>query len=247
MDDIKRNATGSFWQTPIVEFLPQEGSSRDTRMKGNRSLRKQLLHRDAGRCGIHLGGCGRRLSSRDASVDHIFPKQLLSKELPYWRAFPYFELQPMCASCNKKKDSRFPLRLMPRRCTCCLWVYVLTYTSAYGKRKFLPISRHIDVQSQEERSFFAKYDNRVAIVRMMARGEQLRAMLCYLPTVVAVTEKSTGRRAAEGVLIPMRAAGIPDGVGATERTGGIISLEEMLESNELIARKDLNTVLAFTG
>lgn len=105
---------------------------------------RRILDRDGGRCGIHMSGCGERLSLQDAEIGHIVPKVLL-KPGPYDnmvpqqqvrtfrsrltregnRQFPKdMNIQPMHKTCNLRMGSAFPLVPIINHCSCCEYVYI---------------------------------------------------------------------------------------------------------------------------
>ena len=56
-------------------------------MKKQRKKRERklnLLKRDNYRCGIHLGGCGKKITLEETSVDHIIPKNIMKKNDLIW-------------------------------------------------------------------------------------------------------------------------------------------------------------------
>ena len=82
----------------------------------NRKRLSYLLHRDVRRCGIHVGGCGKRIRNRsDASLDHIFTKSFLKDREDGIRPQDYnqsWNCQPMHKACNAKRGGQiygFPL------------------------------------------------------------------------------------------------------------------------------------------
>ena len=81
---------------------------------------RTLNQRDGRRCGIHLGGCGKKISHRDQmSVDHIIPKKIpLSLYDEYPGSFEgHWNLQVMHAECNSRKGSDVS-RLLDLKCKC---------------------------------------------------------------------------------------------------------------------------------
>ncbi len=75
-----------------------------------------ILKRDNYKCGIHLGGCGKKLSLDSMTIDHIVPKNILKGCKEYKKQFKkykfidneFFNLQPMCLECKSKKQGNFP-------------------------------------------------------------------------------------------------------------------------------------------
>ena len=76
--------------------------------KISRVQRKNAWVRDSGRCGIHLGGCGRRIErSNQCEVDHIIPLVLAKLIAPAPREFDRpWNYQPMHKECNREKADR---------------------------------------------------------------------------------------------------------------------------------------------
>ena len=85
-----------------------------------RKQRGRLLRRDDRQCGVHLGGCGKRIDERDESnVDHIIPSAFFSKVGGRSRSLYEHDwnCQPMHAGCNNKKAA--VLAEWPKfRCSC---------------------------------------------------------------------------------------------------------------------------------
>ena len=82
----------------------------------SRKRLSSLLPRDSYMCGIHVGGCGKRIRNRaDASVDHIFTKSFFKDREDGIRPKHYNEewnCQPMHKECNRKRGGQvygFPL------------------------------------------------------------------------------------------------------------------------------------------
>ena len=77
-----------------------------------------LLKRDDYRCGIHLGGCGKKITLKETTVDHIIPqnvnkknklveiKKRYKKRTRESLANGLFNLQPMCSECNNSIKKR---------------------------------------------------------------------------------------------------------------------------------------------
>ena len=84
--------------------------------KNNRKRLSYLLSRDGFRCGVHTGGCRKRILNRaDASIDHIFTKSFFKDREDSIRPRDYNQLwncQPMHQECNAKRGGQiygFPL------------------------------------------------------------------------------------------------------------------------------------------
>ena len=78
-----------------------------------KEIKINLLRRDNYRCGIHLGGCGKKITLEETTIDHIVPQIILKDIKKYiqikkaYKAYTreslgngLFNLQPMCSSCN---------------------------------------------------------------------------------------------------------------------------------------------------
>lgn len=71
----------------------------------NKSLKDILLERDDYLCGIHVGGCRKRLAAGDATVDHIIPRNILKTDERAGTRISRDDAfkQPMCQDCNNNK------------------------------------------------------------------------------------------------------------------------------------------------
>ena len=81
------------------------------KQKNKKDFLKEILTRDDYRCGIHYGGCKRTLNPEEVTIDHIFPKQLFEGDVEGRHKNYYhspINLQPMCYSCNNKKEGSPP-------------------------------------------------------------------------------------------------------------------------------------------
>ena len=109
----------------------------------------QILDRDDGRCGIHLGGCGKEFNSHDnIDIGHIIPKtsriqptghdQLLPptemRKTKQWlisigdmelcREIDNLNIQPMHTECNQRMGSVWPPAQIVKHCECCEYMYM---------------------------------------------------------------------------------------------------------------------------
>ena len=89
-------------------------------MASNRHARRRVFRRDKGRCGIHLGGCGKEITDGEPyNRDHIIPRSLFSK-VAGDRLSEFdqdWNCQPMHVACNQSKS--FSLEGWPEfRCRC---------------------------------------------------------------------------------------------------------------------------------
>ena len=109
--------------------------------KSKKQQRKiNLLERDGYRCGIHFGGCGKRITLEETTVDHIVPQNIL-KDIERYKTIKklyknrtreslaggLLNLQPMCSDCNNvKKQGNFPPGSIIKRCSnkCCNFIYL---------------------------------------------------------------------------------------------------------------------------
>ncbi len=103
-----------------------------------------LLKRDNYRCGIHLGGCGKKITLEETTVDHIIPQNILKHDEEHKQRIKFLKklyksqtreslaggflnLQPMCPDCNNvKKQGNFPPQNIIKRCSnkCCNFIYI---------------------------------------------------------------------------------------------------------------------------
>ena len=112
--------------------------NKDKNEKQKQDIKLNLLKRDDYRCGIHLGGCGKKITLKEMTVDHIIPQNINPKDKlieikkGYKRrtkeslAKGLFGLQPMCSECNNSiKQGVFPPRNLNKRCSneCCKFIY----------------------------------------------------------------------------------------------------------------------------
>ena len=69
------------------------------------ALRGRLLKRDNHQCGIHVGGCGRKLTLATTTIDHIVPQNILRRNPAVYDQLAKDEsfLQPMCQHCNSAR------------------------------------------------------------------------------------------------------------------------------------------------
>lgn len=69
------------------------------------ALKRRLLERDSYRCGVHVGGCGRKLTKEATTIDHIVPRNILriNPEIYDQLASDESFLQPMCQDCNSAR------------------------------------------------------------------------------------------------------------------------------------------------
>ena len=94
-------------------------------MKSSQRL-SRLLPRDGHLCGIHIGGCGKKIRNRtDATVDHIFTKSYFKDREDSVRPKDYnrdWNLQPTHLQCNKDRGGQIyglPLFTCP-----CHWLQI---------------------------------------------------------------------------------------------------------------------------
>ena len=93
------------------------------KQKMKRERKTKSLKRDSYRCGIHLGGCGKKITLEETRLDHIAPQNITKKDnlVKIKRRYKkrtkeslangLFNLQPMCSKCNNSiKKGMFPPR-----------------------------------------------------------------------------------------------------------------------------------------
>ena len=103
-----------------------------------------LLERDDYRCGVHFGGCGKKITLDETTVDHIIPQNIFKYDEKYKERIKFLKklykfrereslaagllnLQPMCSDCNNlKKRGVFPPSNIIKRCSnkCCNFIYL---------------------------------------------------------------------------------------------------------------------------
>ena len=104
----------------------------------NRKLLSYLLSRDEHRCGIHIGGCRKKIPNRaDGSIDHIFTRSFFKDREVSIKPKDYNEprnCQPMHKDCNKTRGGQidgFPLF------TClCHWLQIYKTSRGHVLRLF---------------------------------------------------------------------------------------------------------------
>ena len=95
--------------------------------------KKRLLERDGYRCGVHVGGCGRKLTLASTTIDHIVPQNILRINPKVYDQLAGDEsfLQPMCQDCNSaRKQGRLDVAFT---CTC----HKATFFSLFGRPELL--------------------------------------------------------------------------------------------------------------
>ena len=115
-------------------------------MSQKRKKFKRIWVRDKGKCGIHLGGCGKDVTLGEAEIGHIVPKALGGKEPDEYiprrvrsemtkqkgiRLPINLNIQPMHRKCNEAMAATFPFVPMRQWCSCCKWIYA---TKDWGDR-----------------------------------------------------------------------------------------------------------------
>ena len=97
------------------------------------ALKKRLLKRDGYRCGVHVGGCGRKLTLAITTIDHIVPQNILRIDPAVYAQLAKDEsfLQPMCQDCNSaRKQGRLDVAFT---CNC----HSTTFFSLFGRPELL--------------------------------------------------------------------------------------------------------------
>ena len=86
-----------------------------------------LWKRDGERCGMHMDGCGEKMTLEDMTVDHIIPKHVMRVfQVPVHTWSNLDNLQGMHLNCNMGR--RFPCEIMMNettlpefKCKCHVW------------------------------------------------------------------------------------------------------------------------------
>ena len=102
-------------------------------MVKNAALKRRLLERDGYRCGVHVGGCGRKLTLATTTIDHIVPQNILRIDPKIYAQLARDEsfLQPMCQDCNSaRKQGRLDVAFT---CNC----HSATFFSLFGRPELL--------------------------------------------------------------------------------------------------------------
>lgn len=97
------------------------------------ALKRRLLERDGHQCGVHVGGCGRKLTLATTTIDHIVPQNILrvSPEIYDQLASDESFLQPMCQDCNSaRKQGRIAVEFT---CKC----HSASFFILFGKPELL--------------------------------------------------------------------------------------------------------------
>lgn len=66
----------------------------------------KLLQRDNYTCGIHVGGCGKKIERNEATQDHIIPKNYIKTRSNNREFIGYWNYQPMHKRCNEKREGQ---------------------------------------------------------------------------------------------------------------------------------------------
>ena len=78
-------------------------------MSKNTAKLRKVMSRDGDICGLHLGGCGRKIETRgEASLDHIISQSYIKSMDPERRTEfkGIWNAQPMCRECNRDKKGQ---------------------------------------------------------------------------------------------------------------------------------------------
>ena len=129
----------------IGKFKQDQVQIEKMKKRSKKQKRKiNLLERDNYRCGIHLGGCGKKITLEETTVDHIIPQNILKYDEKHKQRIKFLKkfyknrtreslaggllnLQPMCSDCNNvKKRGNFPPNDIIKRCSneCCNFIYI---------------------------------------------------------------------------------------------------------------------------
>ena len=115
------------------------------------ALKRRLLKRDGNRCGVHVGGCRRKLTLEATTIDHIVPRNILRINPEIYDRLAYDEsfLQPMCKECNNKvKQGRIEVEFT---CKC----HSASFFILFGKPELLvsyekgSVTRRLRIPAEE--------------------------------------------------------------------------------------------------
>ena len=115
------------------------------------ALKRRLLERDGYRCGVHVGGCGRKLTLEKITIDHIVPRNILRVNPEIFDQLANDEsfLQPMCQDCNSaRKQGRIEVEFT---CKC----HSASFSILFGKPELLVsyekdyVTRRLRISAEE--------------------------------------------------------------------------------------------------
>ena len=138
-------------------------------MPGNR--KKRLLRRDGNICGLHLDGCGKRITKSEiqsTTIDHIIPRDYIVKVVPERKK--EFEkdwnLQPMHHDCNVGRGGQLA-GYHAFRCGCHFLhikqgdLYVCAWDSGLGEWSLHNIVTEVAVETSPIREAAARKGHRL--------------------------------------------------------------------------------------
>lgn len=210
-----------------------------------KSRKLLLLERDNYKCGIHLGGCGKKLTLEETTVDHIFPKNMdrlgclkaLSKDgqnirVRDVRLKGLVNLQPMCPKCNNlAKGGKFPTEIK-KECpnTCCKYLFLKNETKREKCANHFLLYIHTPAKP------------------VTVKNKELNIYYCYYPlTHIKFMYDNNVVGKEEYVLSgEERERGEKRYVGCTNSVGAIFSMESMVRNNEKYSGSELADACALS-
>ena len=108
------------------------------------ALKRRLLKRDGYLCGVHVGGCERKLTLATTTIDHIVPQNILriDPEVHHKLVRDDSFLQPMCRDCNSaRKQGRIDVEFACKCHSASIFILfdkpelLVSYTKGYVTRR----------------------------------------------------------------------------------------------------------------
>ena len=205
-----------------------------------------LLERDDYRCGVHFGGCGKKITLDETTVDHIIPQNIFKYDEKYKERIKFLKrfckarareslaggllnLQPMCHGCNNvKKQGVFPPSNITKRCSnkCCNFIYI----KIKGKWYFI-VAYHL----LKEDDLLARDSHRAKT-----------AYFIFSLNDIQIIYKNKTRSEAQHILF--RKDRRQNLIYEKNKTGGSVSEYNMIENNQRYSREEiLGAVNGFYG
>ena len=231
---------------------------------GNRVKVRRIWERDGGRCGIHLGGCGKPLRVREATIGHIIPKALLRTagnrqydEVRSERAGKAFEeegrdkrwidsnVQPMHRECNEEMGVRFPLDEMAHHCTCCRWIYLVE--DKEGRVNIVRGEKGWDLDWEWEgryllfrRMWIASSERIDGVIIPLGEPPKGREEQRGIPTRMQLFLDAEHKNPVSPVMIPVIIEKRDGALQAGGQVGGWVGLDHMLRQNARYSEEELS-------